>query len=127
MKPDMTEKQFQDIVVDLAMFWGWKVHHVRPGMTAKGFYMTAVQGHVGFPDLVLAHEGREGGHRRAMLPAVLFAELKSPAGRLSDAQKDWGRVLATVPGVEYHLWRPDDLERIAARLEGHPWQEVGAA
>jgi len=117
----MKEKQFQDIVVDLSMFWGWRVHHVRPGMTAKGYYMTAVQGNVGFPDLVLAHEGRKAGHRRAMLPAVIFAELKSDTGRMSEEQQKWGAVLTAVPGVEYYLWRPDQLETIARRLEGHPW------
>ena len=121
MKLDMTEKQFQDVVVDLAMFWGWKVHHVRPGMTRSGAWLTAVQGHVGFPDLVLAHGGRKPGVRREMLPAVIFAELKSATGKPSAAQNEWAEVLTTVPGVEHYIWRPDQLETIARRLEGHPW------
>lgn len=121
MKLDMTEKQFQDVVVDLAMFWGWKVHHVRPGMTRSGSWLTAVQGHVGFPDLVLAHAGRKPGVRREMLPAVIFAELKSATGKPSAAQNEWAEVLTTVPGVEHYIWRPDQLETIARRLEGHPW------
>lgn len=117
----MNEKQFQNTVVDVAAFYGWRVHHVRAGQTSKGAWMTAVQGHVGFPDLVLAHGGRSGGARRAMLPCVIFAELKSDTGKLSDEQSKWAEVLTAVPGVEYYLWRPDQLETIARRLEGHPW------
>lgn len=119
----MTEKQFQDTVVDLAAFHGWRVHHVKPGMTSRGNWLTNVQGHVGFPDLVLAHRGQAAaGKRLAILPTLIFAELKSRTGKLSKHQLEWGNALNAVPGVEYHVWRPVDMERIHDRLRGLPWQ-----
>lgn len=121
MKRNWTEKQFQDAVVEVAAFYGWRIHHVRAGQTSRGAWLTAVQGHVGFPDLVLAHSGRAPGDRRPMLPCVIFAELKSPTGKLSDHQQKWADVLTAIPGVEYYLWRPDQFETISYRLEGFPW------
>ena len=91
----------------MATILGWKCHHVRPGITSNGRYMTHVQGHVGFPDLVMAHPTR----------GVIFAELKSDTGRISDAQKDWIIVLSEAD-AEVHVWRPVDLSTIQRRLEG---------
>ncbi|MCI0542945.1 MAG: hypothetical protein L0Z49_00695 [Actinobacteria bacterium] len=57
-----------------AMVRGWRVCHFRPATTRDG-WRTAVQGHPGFPDLVLARRGR-----------VVFAELKAA---LSAEQLEW--------------------------------------
>ena len=114
----ISEREFQDTVVDLAAFYGWRVHHVRPGMTRSGSWLTNVQGHAGFPDLVLAHGGRQPGRRPAMLPAVIFAELKTATGRLQHGQVEWQETLTAIPGIEYYLWRPSDLETINLRLAG---------
>lgn len=103
----MNERQFQDQVIAMAILYKWKVHHVRPGMTAKGRYMTHVQGHVGFPDLVLAHEER----------GLIFAELKAAKGRLGVDQVDWLRTLDAT-GAECYVWRPDDWHFIQRRLLG---------
>ena len=102
----MTEAQFQSAVIDLAVTLGWRVHHARTVQNAAGRYMTAIQGHPGFPDLVLAH--RQHG--------VLYAELKSTQGRLSEHQKQWRALLE--PTGRYRLWRPDDWNTITATLTG---------
>lgn len=59
-----------------------------------------MQGHPGFPDLVLARNGE-----------VLFVELKSEKGKLSPEQRDW---LAHTNG---RLWRPADWPDICTLLD----------
>jgi hypothetical protein len=103
----ISEKQFQDQVIALAILHGWKVHHVRPGMSSTGRWLTHVQGHTGFPDLVMAHNTH----------GILFVECKTIKGRLSEAQVDWCRTLDAA-GAETYVWRPTDLHFIQRRLKG---------
>lgn len=98
--PHMTEAELQSVVIELAQLKGWLVHHDRPARTAKG-WRTPIQGTPGFPDLVLARNGR-----------VIFAELKSERGAMRGDQLRWMRELAVedVRGadVELEVWRPED-------------------
>lgn len=68
----------------------------------------------GFPDWVLARE------------RVIFLELKTELGKVSDAQRGWLRALLD-GGAEAYLVRPSDLEDIARVLSqrGDPWQARG--
>jgi hypothetical protein len=77
--------------------------------------MTAITGHIGFPDLVLAHQTR----------GVLFVELKTSTGRLSTPQKEWRDTLQAAGG-EWRLWRPEDLPFIVRRLaaNGGDWADA---
>ena len=118
-----TEQQLLDATVDLAMHCGWAVHHDRPARRAGHRWATAIQGHAGFPDLVLARRG-----------VVLFRELKGyqangRLGRLSSEQRDWGRQIdpawpGSVPRHDCHerrtlpfdVWTPDDWPLIVATL-----------
>jgi len=109
----MTEAEFQRQVIQLAALRGWLVHHARPArVRVKGVetYRTPVQGHKGFPDLVLARRGR-----------VLLVELKASKGKLSPEQMFWRQALTGgVQPEEYsgwHVWRPYDwaeIERVLA-------------
>ena len=101
----ISERAFQHAVVQLAIMTGWKVNHQLPAQNAAGRWRTPTQGHVGFPDLVLAHPTR----------GVIFAELKSAVGRVSEAQRDWLDTLE-LAGVEAYVWRPTDLPFIKSRL-----------
>jgi hypothetical protein len=47
----ISEKEFQNKVVALAIMYGWRVTHFRASQVG-GKWMTAIQGHSGFPDLV---------------------------------------------------------------------------
>lgn len=94
MRLGWSERRFTDEVVTLAVNAGWLVHHDRPARTADG-WVTAVQGHTGFPDVLLARDGE-----------VIFAELKSEKGSVSGEQKKW---LAHTRG---YLWRPSDWPTI---------------
>ncbi len=61
----------------------------------------------GWPDLALC--GRRG---------LILRELKTAAGRLSAAQRQWGERLS-VAGADWGVWRPADLTsgRIVRELE----------
>lgn len=88
----MSEAQFTAAVIDFAQYKGWLVAHFRPARTTRG-WRTPVQGDKGFPDLVLARDGR-----------VIFAELKVGKNKMSVEQERWSTALP-----EMYLWHPADL------------------
>jgi len=69
----------------------------------SGKWATPIQGHAGFPDLVLV-----GGR-------VLYRELKSMRGRTSDAQSAWLASLRAA-GADACVWRPSDWDEIVVEL-----------
>lgn len=98
----MSERELQSAVIELARLLKYRVAHFRPAMTRAGRWVTAVAGDgAGFPDLVIAGNGR-----------LIFAELKSGKGRLSREQAEWIAALEGVrvfdDSVEVHVWRPPD-------------------
>lgn len=91
---DLTEKQLQRQLVDLAQATGWKrTYHTFDSRRSSS----------GFPDLVLVRE------------RVVFVELKTERGRPSDAQRDWIEALLAA-GAEAYIVRPRHLDAIAAVL-----------
>lgn len=95
LPPDISESDFTDAVIELAMLRGWRVYHALPCRTNKG-WRTLTQGHTGFLDLTLARRG-----------VVLFAELKTRKGRLTAGQSLW---IEHLPNA--YVWRPADLDEI---------------
>lgn len=112
----MSEKDFQQQILDLARVYRWRSYHTHDSRHSAA----------GFPDLVLVRG-----------PELLFAELKTETGKVSDAQADWiadlERVASSVqtirdrlnnwtPGndtgacVEVFVWRPSDWDAINTRL-----------
>lgn len=99
------ERHFQETVKKLAHFYGWHGFH-------NSFSHGAVTGvHTfgmgddhydsnGFPDWIFVR----GEH-------LLFRELKTKVGRLSEDQKRWCRWL-TEAGQDYDVWRPGDEEKV---------------
>ena len=98
---DASEKLFQEAVIKLAQMNGWLHFHPAPSQVRPGVWRSDGKG---FPDLVLAHPVR----------GLIFAELKTAKGKVSDDQVVWAAALR--PHVEVYVWRPQDLERIAQRL-----------
>lgn len=90
----MTEAQLQDAVIACARLFGWRVAHFRPAQTARGWRTPVEADGKGFPDLVLARRGE-----------LIFAELKSDRGRLSDEQAMWMHALEGI-GRRFYLWTP---------------------
>lgn len=96
----ITEEQFVAMIIEAAQYLGWRVYHQRPAMLKNGTYRTAVQGDKGFPDLVLAKEGRE----------TLFWEVKAENGKVTPEQQAWLDVLGG------RVVRPQDWEAIKEEL-----------
>ncbi len=97
MNMEIAEKQFEAQVKDLARLFGWKYYH-----TWRSIHSPA-----GFPDCVLARRER-----------LIFAELKSEKGTVSDKQQEWLDVLGNVgdKDVQVYLWRPSDWDGIVEAL-----------
>jgi hypothetical protein len=90
----MTERQWQQLVIDFARLTGWRVAHFRPAMVRSGRWATPMQGDVGFPDLILARNGE-----------VVAAELKVK-GKVTPEQQAWIDELGG--DVRACVWRPQD-------------------
>ena len=95
----MSEADLQRAIIEAATLLGWRVCHFRPARMLDGRWRTPLEGHQGFPDLILLRP-----------PRLIFAELKSPRGRVDFNQATWLNGLDTVPTVEQYLWRPGDWE-----------------
>jgi hypothetical protein len=99
-RPELSEPDWQDQVVELAQLYRWRIHHCRPAQNSRGEYSTPIQGDPGFPDLVLARGGR-----------VLFVELKRNSGVLTGHQQAWRDVLLG-SGAEWFCWRPRHIGEV---------------
>jgi hypothetical protein len=100
----VTEREFQESVIQLAQICGFKVAHFRAARTTTG-WRTPVSGDgAGYPDLTLVRP-----------PELLIVELKAERGKLSAAQREWLQAL-DMCGVEIAVWRPRDWPAIEERL-----------
>lgn len=92
----VSERAFQQQVVDVARLLGYRVYHP----------WISVHSSAGFPDLVLVRP-----------PRLVLAEVKTDRGRVTAAQQAWLDLLRACPGCETYVWRPsDDLAQIAEIL-----------
>jgi hypothetical protein len=87
---EVTEKQFQQQVTDLAEACGWEHYHA----------WLSIHSPTGWPDLALVKP-----------PRLVFAELKSEKGKLTAQQRRWIGLLEQCPGVEVYCWWPSDWEQ----------------
>lgn len=97
----ISEKDWQQMVVDYARWNQWLVYHP----------LHSIGSEAGWPDLVLCHPAT------AAIPAQLvFAELKSEAGKVSAPQARWIAALKQA-GQEVTVWRPSDWPTVERRLK----------
>jgi VRR-NUC domain len=100
-----TEVEYTNTIVEVAKLGGWLVKHDRPGRTAHG-WRTPLQGHKGFPDLVLAHP----------VGWLMALELKVKPNRPTPEQLSWLLVLELC-GVDARLvYVPEQLDELCAEL-----------
>lgn len=106
-KTGITEQAFLHRIIDLAKLRRYRIVHFRPAMTARGAWVTRMDGDAGFPDLVLLRP-----------PRLIFAEVKrSLKGRqTTPEQAIWLAQLGAVPGVESYLWTPEGWDDIVKLL-----------
>lgn len=103
-----TEAQWQEAIVEAAKATGWLVHAERPAQTGRG-WATPIQGHKGFPDLVLVR-GRE----------MLVVELKRKPNKVEHMQQVWLDALA-LAGVDVRVvWVPEGAPTFLAELTARP-------
>lgn len=99
----MSEEDLLLAITEAATLYGWRWHHIRRSDHALQM------GHAGFPDLVLAKDGR-----------VLFWELKAHHTHVDEEQWAWLRALGFAEaGVEtFHVTviRPMDLDEAIGEL-----------
>ncbi len=92
----VSEKQFRQTIVDLCKLYGWKYY----------FTWNSKNSPAGFPDLVLVRNDR-----------IIFAELKSEKGKLTEVQEEWLEALSFCGDKhEVYVWRPSNAEKIAEIL-----------
>lgn len=107
-RPEMSEKDLLNTVLDMCRFYRVRTAHFRPALTRDGRWVTPVQGDAkGWPDLALVGPG-----------GALFRELKRQRGVLTLEQKHWQDVLRAA-GLDVGVWRPSDLRsgRIKQEIE----------
>ncbi len=107
--PLVSEKEFQRTVIEYAQALNFKVYHqLDTGKCKKcGEPNYSKRVGPGFVDLVIAGHGK-----------LIFAELKSENGSLSDNQRKWAEVLVST-GARVYLWKPSDWSQIEEVLK--PW------
>jgi hypothetical protein len=91
------EKEFMAEVVKLATRNCWKHYHTHDSRKSVR----------GWPDLVLVRR------------YVIYAELKTNAGRTTPDQDSWLEALMAA-GQDVRIWRPSDWPEIVATLEATP-------
>jgi hypothetical protein len=113
----MSEADLQTMVIKVAKVYDWKVSHFRGVRVQRAnggfYYQTPVQADgAGFPDLVLVRP-----------PRLIFMELKSEKGKLSDAQQIWIDLLkkcyfkGIVSPVEVYVFKPSQWDEIEIVLK----------
>lgn len=103
-----TELECQATIVAAAKRGQWRIHAERTSRTNSGGYSTAVQGHKGWPDLVLAHEHR----------GVAIIELKRKPNKVEPDQQAWLDLLAG-HGIDARVvWVPEQMDDFCRWLIG---------
>ena len=92
-----SERDFQAQLMQVVEMFGGLVYHTYDSRRSA----------FGYPDLTIVTRDRR----------LIFAELKSDKGRLTEDQRVW---LEALPDHQAYLWRPDDFDD-AVRIiqEGH--------
>ena len=104
MGRNMSEKVFTKNVIDLARKLGWKVCHFHDSRRqVRPRVFVGDKDAAGFPDLVLVKN-----------QTLIFSELKSEDGVMSQAQKDWYNALDVIQGRVYVVvWKTKAMQAIA--------------
>jgi|SRR5690349_2664125 len=92
-KPVISEKVFQAQVKKAAILTGWMYYATWNSMHSPA----------GFPDVCLVHPKKK---------RIIFAELKSEIGKLSEKQTEWINALiqTEIPQLEVYVLKPSQFD-----------------
>lgn len=107
MRNRATEAECQTAIIQAAKLGGWLVHAERPAMRQSGRWSTPIQGHSGFPDLVLV----KGSW-------VLVVELKRKPNKIEDSQRRWLDAFAQTSVIPLVVWVPEQQREFCEALMG---------
>ena len=99
-----TEADLREQIRTLCKLYGWLMY----------FTWNSRNSPSGFPDLVLVNPQQK---------RVVFAELKTDKGRLTQQQDEWVGALRVCEQSEVHVWRPDDINRITWLLQPQEYRK----
>ncbi len=91
----LSEEDLQQRITDRANALGWLVYHTHDSRRSTS----------GFPDLVMSRSGR-----------LLFVEVKTEKGKVSEAQQGWLDNLSQDLNREVYVWRPSHFVLIEKLL-----------
>lgn len=91
----LTEKQFEAQIKEIAKLFDWRYYH-----TWRSIHSPA-----GYPDVCMVR-----------LSKIIYAELKSEKGKVSQKQQEWLDDLLATGKVEVYLWKPSQFEEIVEIL-----------
>lgn len=94
-----TEAQCQSTIIAAACYHGWRVHAERSAQVRPGKHITPIQGHKGFPDLVLVRGRR-----------LWFVELKRKPNKVEPEQEVWLDALNDAGAEVKVVWVPDEMQ-----------------
>lgn len=107
----MLERDFARQVEELLNLYKWRWCHFRPARVkgkGKDGWVTPLSGYSGFPDYVAVRMGEP--------TRLLFIELKSEKGRVTEEQMKWF-VSLVASGNESYIWKPSDWNEILDTLK----------
>lgn len=100
----LPERDLQVLIIEAAHRGGWRVHHDPPSRIQREDgsirFATATRGDPGFPDLVLARDGK-----------VIIVEVKTLKPNWKPGQREWLKALGAL------VVTPLNIDRLIARLE----------
>jgi len=109
------EHQFEESIVQMAHLRGWLIAGFRPArVTRKGreTWETPVKyDGKGFVDLVLVRPSYTAAKGR-----ILYIEMKSEKGQLSQGQEEWAKAIIDAGG-EWYCWKPSKWQEVEATLK----------
>ena len=102
-KSTLSETDFQNTIIEVAELHRWLVYHTHDSRRSAP----------GFPDLTMVRDGM-----------LIFAELKTEKGKLTEDQAQWIAELDNVRlrtgATRVFLWRPSDWKEIEEVLRREP-------
>ncbi len=113
--PRALELACQNHIVGHAARFGWLVHAERASKRPSGKYSTAVQGHTGFPDLILVHEGAK---------RLMVVELKRHPNTPEPDQLRWLKAFHACGVRTTVWWVPEQLPEIYRDLAHPYWDQT---